>query len=119
MEKERKLTFAEQLKKHKDEIGEEKFEREMFEFDCKWYKIDPNAKNAKRKLKRTKWWRNFKYKTCPKILKFLDLFSAMVWSFILGKELCTGNDLLLISLSTCFSVFFGLKTWKNVKENEI
>ena len=118
MEKERK-TFAEQLKKHIDEIGKEKWEREMFEFDCKWYKIDPNAKNAEIKLKRKKWWRNFKYKTCPKILKFVDLFSAMAWSFILGKELCTGNDLLLIGLSTCFSVFFGLKTWKNVKENEV
>ena len=61
-------SLTEQLKEHIDKIGEEAFEREIFEFNCEWHGVDPNAKNAKKKLKRIMWWEHFKYKTLPKWL---------------------------------------------------
>ena len=111
-------SLTEQLKEHIDKIGEEAFEREIFEFNCEWHGVDPNAKNAKKKLKRIMWWEHFKYKTLPKIEAGCDLFALFMWGFTLGWSIEV-NSLGWIAISSCFSVFLLWKVWNRIFDNLI
>ena len=57
-----KNSSVDKLQKFIDEIGEDLFQEKIFEFNCEWYGIDPNSKNAQKKLKRKQWWEKFRYK---------------------------------------------------------
>ena len=110
----KKKSLTEQLQEHIDKIGEEAFEQEIFEFNCEWYGVDPNAKNAKRKLKRIMWWEHFIYKKLPKIGAGFDLFALFMWAFTLGYTVATNSVGWIMAVSSCFSVFFLWKVWDRI-----
>ena len=113
-----KNSLVDQLRKHIDEIGEEAFQKEIFEFNCEWYGVDPNSKNAQKKLKRKQWWEKFRYKKWPKIKIGLDFIITLLWMFLLGIHFIK-NQLIWIFISALWAVYFGIRTWNNLFKNEI
>lgn len=112
-----KNSLVDQLQKHIDEIGEEAFQKETFEFNCKWYGIDPNSKNAQKKLKRKQWWEKFRYRQLPKIKIGLDFVITILSAFCLGAHIMN-NDLWGIGLCSGLMGFFGTQTFINLFRNE-
>lgn len=104
-----KLTLVEQLQLHIETVGKEEYERELFVFNCKMNGIDPNAKNAKRKLKRKMKWDRFQYRTWPIFKTKLDIMMSMTWAFILGHSLASNQNLWMIGISSAFTVFYGIR----------
>lgn len=107
---ENKLTPAEKLQQYIDSVGEEAFAQQLFEFDCQFNGINPNSKNARRKLR----LRNFSNKiirNLPTITAGFDLFALCIWMFILGVFVKDG-EIGWIAASACFVVFFLAKVWK-------
>lgn len=112
-----KNSLVDQLQKHIDEIGEEAFQKEIFEFNCEWYGIDPNSKNAQKKLKRKQWWEKFRYKQLPKIKMGLGFVFTIIAAFSLG--ICIMNDVLWgMGLCSGLMGFFGTQTFINLFRNE-
>lgn len=110
--------LADQLKKHIEEVGEETFKQEVFEFNCEYYGIDSKAENAKMKLQMKQWWEMFKYKQLPKIRIGFDFIITLLWMFLLGIHLVK-NQLVWIFISALWVVYFGIRTWNNLFKNEI
>lgn len=107
---ENKLTPAEKLQQYIDDIGEEAFAQQLFIFDCQFNGIDPNSKNARRKLR----LRNFSNKiirNLPTIIAGFDLFILCIWMFLLGVFVEKGHTG-WIAASACFVVFCLAKVWK-------
>lgn len=113
-----KNSLAYQAQKYIDEIGEEAFQKEVFEFNCKWYGIDPNSKNARKKLKRKQWWEKFRYRKWPKIKIGLDFVVTIIAAFGSGAY-NMNNNLWGIGLCSGLMGFFGTRTFINLFKNEI
>lgn len=108
-----KNRLADQLKKHIEEVGEEAFKQEVFEFNCEYYGIDSKAENAKMKLQMKQWQEMFKYKQLPKIRIAFDFIITLLWMFLLGIHLAK-NKLVWIFMSVLWAVYFGIRTWNNL-----
>lgn len=106
-----KNRLADQLRKHIEEVGEEAFKQELFEFNCKWYDIDPKAKNAKQKLEMKQFWEKFRNGFLSDVKASFIL--SILWSFLLGLHLAQ-NSLFWIFISAMFSVYFIIKTWRSI-----
>lgn len=114
---ENKLTPAEKLQQYIDDIGEEAFAQQLFIFDCQFNGIDPNSKNARRKLR----LRNFSNKiirNLPTITAGLDLIALCIWMFLLGVFVRDG-EIGWIATSACFVVVFLAKVWKIIYNKTI
>ena len=106
-----KNRLVDQLKKHIEEVGEETFKQEVFEFNCEQYDIDPKAKNAKQKLEMKQFWEKIRNGFISDVKASFML--SILWSFLLGVYLAQ-NKLFWIFVSTMFSVYFIIKIWKSI-----
>lgn len=108
-----KNRLADQFQKFIDEIGEEAFKQEVFEFNCEYYGIDSKSENAKMKLQMKQWWEMFRYKKWPKIRIGFEFIITLLWMFLLGIHLVK-NQLVWIFMSALWAVYFGIRTWNNL-----
>lgn len=108
-----KNSSVDKLQKFIDEISEDLFEGKMFEFNCKWYGVDSNSKNAQKKLKRKQWWEKFRYKEWPKIKMGLDFIITILSAFCSGVYFMN-NDSWGTCLCSGLMGFFGIKTVTNL-----
>lgn len=108
-----KNSSVDQLQKLIDEIGEEAFQKIIFDFNCKWYGIDPKSENAKMELQIKQWWEMFRYKKWPKIKIGFEFIMTLSWMFLLGIHLVK-NQLVWIFISALWAVYFGIRTWNNL-----
>ena len=113
-----KNRLVDQLKKHIEEVGEEAFKQEVFEFNCEYYGIDSKSENAKMKLQIKQWWEMFKYNQLPKIRIGFDFIITLLWMFLLGIHLVK-NRLVWIFVSALWAVYFGIRTWNHLFKKDL
>lgn len=99
--------LVEQLQKHIDEVGEERFAEEIFEIHCKMSGIDPKSKNAKRKLA----WKNFKtrlrFTILPRVWYIIKCIFAVTWWILCGINLVF-YDWLTVGICAFFGLCIGV-----------
>ena len=67
-----------QLRKHIEEVGDAAFEQELFEFNCKYYGIDPNHPHARRKLKWHVFMEKVKDTYVPMVVDFFCILCPSI-----------------------------------------
>lgn len=98
-----------QLRKHIEEVGDAAFEQELFEFNCKYYGIDPEHPHARRKLKWSVFMEKVKDTYVPMVVDFFCIF-CMIWlAFVSGESYVESKSIWL-----CIFYICGSLGWLNI-----